>query len=271
MHALRATVLVASLSGIVLGQANTKLEFEVATIKPAAAARPTAPSGPGTSDPENIRYNYVSVKNLLLRAYGLPMQQIAGPAWIDSDRYDVAAKVPPGTTKDQANVMLQNLLADRFKLAVHRETRELSRYELTVGKNGSKLTPYVEDAHEPEREPGKAVFGKDGFPVPRPGGFAFTMGPGSRKLAGRKNSIAQLAQFFSTDLERPVVDKTGLTGEYDYVLKYMPDSAAQSDTPSDAPSLVVAVQEQLGLKLESKKGPVEMLIVDSGQRTPTEN
>jgi uncharacterized protein (TIGR03435 family) len=98
------------------------------------------------------------------------------------------------------------------------------------------------------------------------------MGPGDRQQVGRKRTIAQLALSLAFELGRPVVDKTGLTGNYDYILKYRPDPVApQSDNTSDAPDLFAAVQEQLGLKLESKKGPVEMLVVDSGQRTPTEN
>ncbi len=265
-------------SSIALGQPTAKFEFEVATVKPAAplTGRSTPRGGPGTNDPEQVHYTYVSVKNLLLLAYGLPTLQITGPAWIDSERFDVNAKLAPGTTKEQVNVMLQNLLADRFKLVVHREMREVPIYELTVGKNGPKIKPYVEDPNEPTYELGKPTFGKDGVPLVRPGGVMFTMGPGPKTFTARKQSMAQLCTTLAIELERPVVDKTSLTGDYDYKLTYLPtqapaQAATQAEKPSDAPDVFTAVQEQLGLKLESKKGSIEMLVVDSGQRTPTEN
>jgi uncharacterized protein (TIGR03435 family) len=263
------------LSCLVSGQTNSKLEFEVASVKPAAPlTRQQIPrGGPGSSDPEHVHYAYVSIKNLLILAYGLPTQQITGPAWIDSERYDIVANVPPGATSQQLSVMLQNLLADRFKLVVHRETRELQLYELTVAKSGPKIKHYVVDPNEPEPEPGKPVI-KNGVPIPRPGGFGFvTSKDGTeREFVGRKRSLEQLAAILANDLGRPVVEKTGLTGDYDYSLKFNANvTAAQSDGGSNVPDLFTAVQEQLGLKLESKKDPIEMLVVDSGQRTPTEN
>jgi uncharacterized protein (TIGR03435 family) len=256
------------------GQADAKLEFEVASVKPAAplTGRPLPRGGPGSSDPAHIRYTYVSVKNLLILAYGIPTQQVTGPAWIDSERYDIVANIPTGATSEQVNIMLQNLLADRFKLVVHRETRELQRYELAVAKNGPRIKPYVKDPNEPVHEPGKPEFDKNGAMVLRPGGFGFVTGSGERQLLGRKRSIEQLALVFANEPGRPVVDKTGLTGDYDYTVKYAPAlTPAQTDGGSDGPGLVAAVQEQLGLKLESKKGPIEMLVVDGGQRRPTEN
>jgi uncharacterized protein (TIGR03435 family) len=264
-----------SFSCVLSGQTGSKLEFEVASVKPAAPlTRQQIPrGGPGSSDPEHIRYAYVSIKNLLIQAYGLPTQQITGPAWIDSERYDIVANVPPGATSQQVSVMLQNLLSDRFKLVVHRETRELQVYELTVAKSGPKIKPYVVDPNETEPEPGKPVI-KNGVPVPRPGGFGFvTSKDGTeRELVGRKRSMEQMAVVLANDLGRPVIDKTGLTGDYDYSVKFNPKvAAAQSDGGSNAPDIFTAVQEQLGLKLESKKDRIEMLVVDSGQRTPTEN
>jgi uncharacterized protein (TIGR03435 family) len=216
------------------GQADAKLEFEVASVKPAApfTGRQLPRGGPGSSDPAHVRYTYVSLKNLLILAYGMPTQQITGPAWIDSERYDIVANVPGGATADQLNVMLRNLLADRFKLVVHRETRELQRYELTVAKNGPRIKPYVEDPNEPIHEPGKPVFDKNGAPVLRPGGVGFATGPGERQLLGRKRSIEQLALILANELERPVVDKTGLTGNYDYTLKYAPNLTSAQTVPA---------------------------------------
>ena len=256
-----------------------KLEFDAATVKPAA---PLTGRGTGTADPERVNYRYVSMKVLLMTAYGLPANQVIGPAWIDSENYDIVAKVPPGATKEQVNVMLQNLLADRFKLVVHREMRDMALYELTVGKNGPKLKPYVEDPDAPKFDLSKWNFDRDGAPPPPPGGLSLNSSPGKRRIAATKASIGGspgLVITLGAELGRPVVDKTGLTGFYNYTLEFRPQGpnagppGQQLPPPSDsdAPDIVAAVQEQLGLRLESKKGPVEVLVVDSGNKTPTEN
>ena len=289
---MRAASLFVSLSGFFLfpshtamGQGPQKLEFEVATVKPAAplTGRVAPRGGPGTADPERVNYTYVSMKNLLMSAYGLPINQVFGPSWIDSEHYDIVAKVPPGATKEQVNVMLQNLLADRFKLVVHRETRELPLYELVVGKNGPKIKPYVEDPNAPKPEPGRPfATGKDGNPIPRPGSLIMTMSQGKRRVTASKQSIGGspgLATVLGAELGRPVVDKTGLTGDYDYTIEFRPQGpnaappGQQIPEPndSDAPDILVAVQEQLGLRLEAKKGPIEVVVVDRGERSPTEN
>ncbi|MEO8097414.1 MAG: TIGR03435 family protein [Acidobacteriota bacterium] len=122
----------ASLTGFVIltalaAQGQPRLAFEVATVKPAATITgPGLPrGGPGLADPEHVNYRSLSMKNLLMAAYDLPFNQIAGPPWIDTERFDIAATVAPGATKEQATVMLQNLLAERFKLEAHKETKEL--------------------------------------------------------------------------------------------------------------------------------------------------
>lgn len=268
-------------SALARAQAPPKLEFEVATVKPAAplTGRVTPRGGPGTADPEHIHFTFLSMKNLLMSAYSLPINQVFGPAWIDSERYDIVGKVPAGATKEQVNVMLQNLLADRFKLKVHRENRELPIFELVAGKNGSKLKPYLEDPNAPKPEPGKVTFNKDGEPIPPPGGLMMTMAPGRRKVTASKQSIARLTEVLAADLGRPVVDKTGLAGEFDYTLEFRlegpnaapPGQAVPPSSDNDAPDLLTAVQEQLGLRLESKKGPVDVVVVDEGEKTPTEN
>jgi len=293
VEAMRRASVIVGLTGLLLfahnsvrGQAPAKLEFDVATVKPAAklTGAVTPRGGPGSANPEQVNYTYLSMKNLLMTAYGLPINQVSGPSWIDSERYDITAKVPPGATKEQVNVMLQNLLADRFKLAVHRETKDLPLYELVVAKNGSKMKPYVEDPNPPKAEPGKPfATGKDGNPVPRPGSLILSMSPGRRRVTASKQPLSKLAEMLAAELGRPVVDKTGLLGDYDYSIEFLPEgpNAAppgqatglrpEVSADSDAPNLLLAVQEQLGLRLEAKKGPVEMLILDKGEKTPTEN
>jgi uncharacterized protein (TIGR03435 family) len=286
----RADVLVA-VSGIFLaaphaagGQSPAKVQFDVATVRPAAAltGRGTPRGGPGTANPERVNYRSLTVKNLLMTAYGLPVNLVLGPQWIDADRFDITAKVPPGATKEEVNLMLQNLLADRFKLVVHRENREMALYELIVAKNGPKLKPYVENPDGPTFEPGKITFDKNGEPIPPPGGLVMSMAEGQRRITASKVTIGgvpSLATTLGAELGRPVIDKTGLQGFYDYRLVFRPENPnagppGQQTPPGadvDAPDIRVAVEEQLGLRLEAKKGLVEVLVVDGGNRTPTEN
>src|ERR1017187_586637 len=154
---------------LVIGVGLGQTQFDVASVKPAApiagnTIRVMMRGGPGSSDPGQITYTNVSLKNVLMNAYGVKDFQISGPGWLDSERYDIVAKVPRGATKEQSKVMMQNLLAERFKLALHREKKDLPMYALVVGKNGPKLTESVEDpaVAAAMREP---TVGKDGFPV----------------------------------------------------------------------------------------------------------
>src|SRR6202050_2161745 len=144
--------------------------FEVAPIKPAAppaasmgpgggmkiAIRMGSQGGPGTSDPGQITYSSMPIKSLLVTAYGVKTYQVSGPSWMDTERFDIVAKVPPGATKDDVKLMLQNLLAERFKLTLHREKKELPMYALMVAKNGPKLKesppddPDAKDAADPQ-------------------------------------------------------------------------------------------------------------------------
>ena len=147
--------------------------FEVASVKPAApitgnTIRVMMRGGPGSPDPGQITYTNVTVKNVLMNAYGVKGFQISGPGWLDSERYDIVAKVPRGATKAEFMVMLQNLLAERFKLTLHREKKDLPMYALVVGKNGPKLKESVDDPAPKEGDAPKAGGpGGDG-PGPRP-------------------------------------------------------------------------------------------------------
>lgn len=242
---------------------NTKRpEYEVASIRPAFPDHRNGIGsfgGPGTADPTHVRYNYFLLKLLLTTAYDLPWHQITLPPRLESDqRYDITANVPPGTTKEQARVMLQNFLIDRFHLKLHRETRVMQHYALTIARNGPRLTPHADGAGVTEM--GIRVEGD------------------RNRMHGRKVSMKELIQVLSDDLANPVLDKTGLTGEYDIDLEYSREGLdgfgrTLSDKPevSNAPTLQVALEEKLGLTLDSRKGPVEMLIVDSGDAAPAPN
>jgi uncharacterized protein (TIGR03435 family) len=207
-----------------------------------------------------------TVADLIIFAYGLHAKQVTGgPAWFDSEKFDVTAKPDqagiPNVT--QLRTMVRKLLADRFQLAFHREQKELSAYLLSVAKGGPKIAKVTENRGN----------------LPGFGG----RGPGS--IGVQNSTMAEFAEFLqSRILERPVVDRTALTDRYDFTLQWTPDQpppppAAGGATPAAAPVAIAAdappdlfgaVQQQLGLKIESGKAPVEVLVVDKIQK-PSEN
>jgi uncharacterized protein (TIGR03435 family) len=244
---------------------------------------------PNKSDSEMIRVMYkpdgysatnISLKMLILGAYGLKEDQLSGlPSWADSTRYDIDAKVAaPDLAElqklknDQRRLLLLPLLADRFKLTVHDETKILPIYELVIAKNGSKLK---------EATPGdtyaNGVKGPDG--VGR--GGMMSMRPG--QLTAQAVPVTSLVNILSQQLHRTVVDKTGLTGKYDISLQWAQDDTSNpmfkgtdgsqsADPPPDAsgPSIFTAIQEQLGLRLQSSRGPVQVVVIDHIEM-PSEN
>jgi uncharacterized protein (TIGR03435 family) len=212
-----------------------------------------------------LRCTNAALSVFVLQAYDVKYYELISPDWVihggAETGYDVAAKIPPGTTKPQYQAMLRSLLADRFHLVAHRETRELPVYALTPGKGKPRLTPSAGPA-----EPGKRRY--ESFFVR--GHFEWTY---------RNTTLASLAGALETQLWSPVSDETGLSGEYDFTLTFMPDEKWKAragwnrpDTPGDdTPNLFGAVSDQLGLKLEPRKGPVTVLVVDSANKTPVEN
>jgi len=293
-------------------------EFEVASIKPFVRPTPGAGramvfggrrGGPGNGDPGQIDWNGATVKNMIMTAYGVKNYQVSGPSWLDEDRYTIAAKVPAGATKEQVPLMWQNLLADRFGLKVHRETREIPIYEVTVAKNGPKLKESDPEPPPPKVAPdgppppplGRLKMDADGcpeFPGGR-GGTSMMMMPGRFRMCAKDMTIANLAQMLTNQLSRPVIDKTGLTGKYDFKLEFEPEgqaammmgpggrggiaSAAQSGPPAEggapgpgmntepAPPITEAFQKQLGLKMEARKAPADIVVVDKIERSPVDN
>ena len=178
--------------------------------------------------------------------------QVSGPDWLNTEIYDITATLPPGTTGDEVLLMIQTLLADRFKLTLHRDSKELPVYALVVGKGGSKLQ--------------EVEFGR-GSTSGSPG-----------HLTATRIAIRNLTEFLSRQTGRPVLDMTGLKGFYNFTLNYTPDAAPSAPSPETpipesavGPSLFTAVQEQLGLRLEARKAPVEILVVDHAEKVPTEN
>lgn len=227
--------------------------FEVASIKPSAPGQrgfSVSPSAGGRLNARNI-----TLKRLIAAAYHVQDFQISGgPKWIDSDPFDIVAKAEgnQNLTEHQLLDLLKPLLADRFQLAFHKDTKQVPRYVLIVAKGGSKLKEVKADG-----APDLNIRGR-------------------RLVNSHRAPVSQLVEVLSWVLGRVVVDQTGLAGVYDYKLEWTPDDL-QATEPGSAStsgesgnSLFSAIQEQLGLKLEPQKGPVEMLVVDRAEK-PVEN
>jgi len=287
-------------SALLLAQTpDHSLTFDVASIKPSAPQgvgriMMGTRGGPGTPDPSHVTFSNMPLSRLIMTAWGVKSFQVSGPSWMDSQRFDISAKIPDGATRQQFQIMLQNLLAERFKLVVHKERKEVPIYALAVAKGGPKLKESPKEVEDTAADPRPAppATGPDGAPrvVPIRRGETLTFGPNGFRMQGAHETMATLADVLSNQLGRPVIDMTGLTAEYDYTLEFSPEGLAgmrgmpmpmgpppgggagpETREAEPGPSIFSAVQEQLGLKLESRKGPVDLIVVDSVEKAPTEN
>jgi uncharacterized protein (TIGR03435 family) len=219
--------------------------FDVASVKIHPESNPM-----GTmmlEQPGHIQYNRIILLAVIRRAYGVESQQIVGPAWLSTETYDIEAKMPPDTSTARLRLMLQNMLAERFQLKVHHDKKELPTYNLLLAKDGSKM-------HRSES-------GQLGYMPSRD-----TSG---HHLRGRI-TLPILASNLSDILSRPVSDQTGMDGLFDIDLNYT-DDAATTPAPVTYPGIVTALREQLGLRLESKKELLDVIVVDRAERIPTGN
>ena len=226
---------------------NVSPSFEAASIRPARG-------GPIRidSDPARLAIRNESVDVLIRLAFGLREYEYEGPAWLHTARYDIVAIMPSPASRAEQLAMLRNLLASRFNLATQRETKVIAIYALVVGTRGSKLKPM--DAHLPAPFELYSNFSL----VPAAGGVTELRGYGS---------VGQLTDFLSRLAGRPVVDRTGITGNFDISLVCAVDGYPGFET---SPTVFDAVQSQLGLKLEARKSPIEVTIVDRIEK-PGEN
>jgi uncharacterized protein (TIGR03435 family) len=266
--------------------------FDVASVKPFSPA-PAAggrkggggPTGPGTADPGRIHYAAIRLKDLLINAYNVKEFQIVGPGWLnnidETTRFTVDATMPPETTKEQLRIMLQNLLAERFRLKIHRETREFPKYSMVVAKNGPKMKESAEipaskdDAPSPARG-GRGTGSTDayGFPnwqtPPEGGTWRFFMN-GRGRIGGGRATMQDLANELTTYAFRTLTySVTGWNGPT-VALPGGVGTANSSDALDPLPDVFGAMQSQLGLKLEPKKGPVEVIVIDNIEKRPTDN
>jgi uncharacterized protein (TIGR03435 family) len=277
--------------------------FDVASIKVGGEYDPhdynRKHGGPGTSDPGRVTYAQMPLNFLILTAYGLQNRdQIAGPAWMsEADRFfTVTATMPPDTTPEQLQLMLQNLLAERFHLAVHHETRSFPGYELTVASGGPRFHEWVPGADSFPADPGDDSYDKQGFPHLAVAGKGVVVFPPPGRWRTIRTSqrtsipafLLLLGSFVNYSNGEPsgvptarVVDKTGLTGVYEFRLGFEgkmpvtgepPGETTPSDPGDGGPNLFTALETQLGLTLvKARSVAVDMLVIDRLDKVPTEN
>lgn len=258
-----------------------RLEFEVASVRLAEAPTPQQPrtrmGGPGHKDPERVtirRLPLLPVVNEAFDTTAFGKLRLSAPDWLDQVIVDIDAKVPPETTKEQFQVMLQNLLLDRFHLAYHSEKRQIQVYNLVIEKSGLKMKRSMNGEPAPAEQ---FRLDTDGFPV-LPAGINQASFPanGRTSVTARGVTMASVVRSVQTALGREalVVDRTGLTGTFDYHLRYAVSftPAAPGLEPSEpAPDILTAIREQLGLTVEKAAGQVEVVVVDHMDKTPTAN
>ena len=260
---------------VVNGQAPDKPPaFEVASIKENVSASDNASVRAQPGGRVTVGNN--SLRNIIRNAYNVQNYQIiGGPDWINTVRWDINAKAPDDAPPQQLLLMLRTLLADRFKLVIRSETREMPIYALTLARADGRLGSQLRASNVDCAAIFAAAKAKGEVPPPTTNGRPTC---GTRTTRGSMMTTGVAMADFARNLGpftgRPVVDKTGLTGVYDLDLKWTPeqeppgpDGTAQQPQPSsDGGSLYTAVQEQLGLKLDAQRGPVEVLVIDSVQR-----
>jgi len=233
-------------------QSAAPLQFEAATVKPHTPAnipgvneRSGIDEGKGT-----VRIENMTLRSIIQMAYGIRGYQFSGPDWLESVRFNITARTPEGYTRDQLKPMLQNLLAERFKLTVHRDRKQVAGYALVAAKGGPKLKPGAADRSY------------------------FTVRPGL--ISCTRASMDELASALTGRLDRPVANQTELSGVYDLKLEWTPDADLAGGDAAPAadqqwPSLFTALRDQLGLRLDTNKVTVEVVVVDHVEKSPTEN
>jgi len=257
--------------------------FEVASIK-VATAPGNCRGGPGTATPG--QWNCTSTLRALIEsAWSAKDYQLIAPASLDKQLFNIVAKVPPDTGKADFYLMLRSLLMSRMGVVVHRETREQTVFDLVIAKGGPKMALAEAASGEPplakDGSPAKFVLDKNGRAQLIPGRPMIRdgrMANGNVRLEARMQGTAEIANTLSGEVGHVVIDKTGLTDKYDYVLEFVSDRPTTTRAPAPTegasvpqPSIFDAVVQQLGLKLEAKKAPVEMLVVDQANKEPVEN
>jgi uncharacterized protein (TIGR03435 family) len=233
-------------------------EFEVASIKPSPEINSSkgpvffgSRGGPGTESPARYWCNFCEVLDLVSQAYDVPEYRIVSTKRLPTDRFHVVATIAPGTTRAQFQLMLQNLLIERFGLKIYHDKRESRAYQLLISRQGAKLKPHVE---------GPPVEAKS---------------TGEKALVGyhyrTQATLADFAKVIENQLQKPVVDATGLAGKYDFDLSWSDgDLDAAEQSRSDLPTLLSAIRS-LGLEIDSRKEQIDVIVIDDIAKSPTKD
>jgi uncharacterized protein (TIGR03435 family) len=246
------TLLFAAAAGAFAQSAATAPAFEVASVRVSASAGGRGHmnmfGSPIKIAPGSLTMRGISFRAAVAWANDVKEFQVNGPSWMDEARYDIVAKAAGAASPEELRPMLRALLAERCKLVSHRQTKEMNAWIVTVAKNGPKFKIAEGDA-EGSIEPNLAKM----------------------EVAIKRTPISQLTDLLGRLLRAPVIDQTGLTGNYDITIgvqKYQPEKATEVDMLS---MILTAIQEELGLKLDNRKMPVDLVVVDSAERAPVEN
>ena len=271
---------------ILCGAALCQPAFEVASIKPADPSPMGRMMVNMNTDAGRLRYTNVSLKDCIRVAYRVKDFQVEGPDWIGDTRFNITAKLPEGSSEKQVPEMLQTLLAERFKLTLHRDTKEHAIYALVADKGGPKLKPAEVPTGEAAAAAGSGSRGGGR------GNMMMMMGPDGVHVKAASATLAGLGEMMSRFTDRPIVDMTGIQGQYDFDLAFSPESMRgmpgggmrgpgpggpgggeghPADAASDSGGTIFDAVQKYGLKLEARKAPMEILIVDHMERAPTEN
>jgi uncharacterized protein (TIGR03435 family) len=235
----------------ITGASTGPKRFEVASMK-RATPDPQKMSSSMRLDPGRLTCTNASLLQLITRAYDVKDYQVSGPDWLRSEYYNITANVPAGALQDDVIGMLRSLLVERLHLSIHRESKEMPVYALVISKEGSKLK--------------EVEFGRS------------SMNFNGKRIEARSVQIGNLTKILSDRMGRPVIDQTGLKGYYDFTLEFAADepaAAPSGDRPAEVAdpgaNLLTALREQLGLRLEPRRAPVELLVLDRVEKIPAEN
>ena len=276
------TAVVVALVGLLIGgglNAQSPVAIPTPAFEVASVKRNTAIGGSamGTMPGGQLRVINIPLRQIIVDAYSVfPFQVVDGPDWIDNTRFDINAKPETKAEPDQVNLMLRRLLTERFKLAIHRETRDMPVYALALTRSDGRLGPRLTKSDVDCAARRNAGPSQPGPPPPgerRPCSMSWTPG----RISGSDVPLSRLARVLAQSTGRFVLDETGLAGVYTFDVESGPDNVRASapgvaapDASSDTPSLFTALQEQLGLRLKSQRGPVEVIVVDRVEQ-PTED
>jgi uncharacterized protein (TIGR03435 family) len=275
-------------------------EFDVASLKAVSAAE-NGPSkisgGPGTSDPGRVSYSRVTLATLIARAYGVADDQVIGPASLSSDRYTLLATLPPASTVDQLRLMLQHLLSERMGMNVHHESREYGGYQLVISKKGVNAKNLKRAADTLDQQDNAALrenptggapapmpalaLDRDGCPVIKADGAQMGARWGTEacsrfqhfSMAEFGKTLGGIIQITDGIYGKPVrlMDRTGLDGVYDFTLTFTFIPFGLKNIDPSGPTLYEALEQQIGLKLEQVKEPLDTIVVDRIDKVPNEN